>query len=168
MNHIRDVMSERLVTLNQFTSVSAALARLTGESVHHALVVELGELKGVVCCCDLEAAPPQSSVGECMKRHYVFIDDQTSPVDAARLMQRWGIGLLPVFAGEGHVVGVVTRRDLRNKGFLPGRRGVDRCASCGAAHSLLPWRDENIPVFCRDCVELPKPPNGFVTLGGGD
>lgn len=169
MNHVRDMMSDRLVTLNEHVSVSDALLRLKAEKVHHALVVELGELQGVICCCDLEAAPRDSTVGSCMKRHYVFIDDESSPIDAARLMQRWGIGLLPVIAGEGHVVGVVTRRDLRNTGFLPGRLGVDRCASCGETHSLSPWRDDSVPVFCRDCLEPSSSALGFsYTLGGGD
>lgn len=168
MNHIRDMMSEKLVTLNGLVAVSGALARLRSEQVHHALVVDLGELRGVICCCDLESAPQDATVGACMKRHYVFIDDESSPTDAARLMQRWGIGLLPVIAGEGHVVGVVTRRDLRNKGFLPGRPGVDRCAACGETHSLSPWRDDTTPVFCRDCLEPSSPAAGFtITLGGG-
>jgi CBS-domain-containing membrane protein len=168
MNQIRDMMSEKLVTLNEYVGVSDALLRLRNEKVHHALVVELGELKGVICCCDLEAAPHDAAVGACMKRHYVFIDDESSPIDAARLMQRWGIGLLPVIAGEGHVVGVVTRRDLRNRGFLPGRPGVDRCAACGKTHSLSPWRDDTTPVFCRDCLQPSTSPADLnITLEGG-
>lgn len=76
---------------------------------------------------------------------------------------------MPVFAQEGHVVGVVTRRDLRRSGFLPGRRGVDCCASCGTAHSLSPFQDESVPVFCRDCLEPPTSAIGDAfTLGGGD
>lgn len=169
MKHVRDMMSESLVTLNEYVPVSDALLRLKSEKVHHALVVELGELKGVICCCDLESAPHETAVGSCMKRHYVSIDGESSPSDAARLMQRWGIGLLPVIAGEGHVVGVVTRRDLRKTGFLPGRLGIDRCAACGETHSLSPWRDDNVPVFCRDCLEPSSSSLGFSrTLGGGD
>jgi CBS-domain-containing membrane protein len=162
-------MSERLVTLNERISVPRALEQLRAERVHHGLVVELGRVSGVICRCDLDVARLDQTIASCMKRRFVSIEDAASPLDAVNLMQRWGIGLLPVFASEGHVVGVVTRRDLRERGYLPGRRGFDRCASCGAAHSLTPQRDEATPVFCRECLEPPLTSNGFAfTLGGGD
>jgi hypothetical protein len=85
------------------------------------------------------------------------------------MMQRWGIGFLPVIGESGELSGVVTRRDLRRAGFLPNRRGVDRCASCGETHSLEPCTDDWVPVFCRKCAEPPTHPGGFyATLGGGD
>ncbi len=169
MTRIRDVMSERLVTLNEHISVPSALAQLKVEKVHHALVVELGRVSGVVCRCDLDAARTDDVVASCMKRHFVFIEEQASASEAVELMQRWGVGLLPVFANDGYIVGVVTRRDLRNRGYLPGRRGFDCCASCGSAHSLTPRRDDTTPVFCRECLEPALNANGFtVTLGGGD
>jgi CBS-domain-containing membrane protein len=169
MKQIRDLMSERLVTLNERIAVPRALAQLKAEKVHHALVVELGGVAGVVCRCDLELARTDATVSTCMKRHFVFIEDRASPSDAVHLMQRWGVGLLPVFASDGHVVGVVTRRDLRESGYLPGRRGFDRCASCGSTHSLTPQRDDTTPVFCRECLEPPLTSNGYAyTLGGGD
>lgn len=86
MNCIRDVMSERLVTLNEFMPISVALLCLKTEQVHHALVAALGELRGVVCRCDLEAADSSATVSSCMKRHFVFIDDRSTPLEAARLM----------------------------------------------------------------------------------
>jgi len=74
-----------------------------------------------------------------------------------------------VIGDSGELVGVVTRRDLRRTGFLPNRRGVDRCASCGETHSLEPCTDEWLPVFCRNCSEPPTEPDGpYLTLGGGD
>jgi hypothetical protein len=83
-------------------------------------------------------------------------------------MLRWGVGFLPVLDGGGHVIGVITRRDMRAHGALPGQRGVDLCAGCGKDHSLTPRLDETTPVFCRDCLEPTVLPSGFsYTIGGG-
>jgi CBS-domain-containing membrane protein len=169
MDQIQDVMSEHLVTVDPMTPVPDALARLRAEHVHHALVVHHGEMAGVVCSCDLEAAATDAAVCACFKPSYVFIEGEASSSEAAELMQRWGIGFLPVLGHDGQVVGVVTRRDLRARGLLPGERGVDLCAGCGKAHSLTPRVDESTPVFCRDCLEPNVLPSGFsYTIGGGD
>jgi CBS-domain-containing membrane protein len=146
-----------------------ALERLEREAVHHALVATEGDLHGVVCRCDLERVPAKTHVGHCMKKDYVFVDEETTAREAAEMMQRWGIGFLPVIGGTGELVGVVTRRDLRRTGYLPNRRGVDRCASCGETHSLAPCTDDWVPVFCRNCSEPPTSPDGgYLTLGGFD
>jgi CBS-domain-containing membrane protein len=169
MAKVTGVMSKYLVRLPRGITVEEALERLEREAVHHALVTHDGDMEGVVCCCDLERVPAKTRVGDCMKKDYVFVDEETTAREAAEMMQRWGIGFLPVIGGTGELVGVVTRRDLRRTGYLPNRRGVDRCASCGETHSLAPCTDDWIPVFCRKCSEPPTSPDGlYLTLGGGD
>ena len=169
MTRVTSVMSKYLVRLPRTITVQDALERLECEAVHHALVTREGDMEGVVCVCDLERVPSRSHVGECMKKDYVFVDEATTAREAAEMMQRWGIGFLPVIGATGELVGVLTRRDLRRTGFLPNRRGVDRCAACGETHSLAPCTDDWIPVFCRKCSEPPNRPGGpSITLGDGD
>ena len=169
MFKVTSVMSKYLVRVPSALTVEEALERLDREAVHHALVTRDDDLEGVVCRCDLERVSARTHVSACMKRDYLFVDDATTAKEAAEMMQRWGIGFLPVIGESGELSGVVTRRDLRRTGFLPNRRGVDRCASCGEAHSLAPCTDDWVPVFCRNCAEAPTSPEGmYLTLGGGD
>ena len=167
MTGVIHVMSKHLVKLPCSITSEGALEALERESVHHALVTRGDDLEGVVCRCDLERARPNDPVAHFMRKDYLFVDDQTAAREAAAMMQRWGIGFLPVIAASGELAGVVTRRDLRRTGFLPDRWGVDRCAACGESHSLEPRCDDLIPVFCRDC-SAPPPGGLYVTLGGGD
>jgi CBS domain-containing protein len=160
------VMSKRLVKLPCAITAESALDVLEREIVHHALVTRGEDMEGVVCRCDLERARPNDPVADCMRKSYLFVDDRSTAHEAADMMQRWGIGFLPVIAASGELAGVVTRRDLRRTGFLPDRWGVDRCASCGESHSLGPRCDDLVPAFCRDCSE-PPPDGAYVTLGGG-
>jgi CBS domain-containing protein len=169
MIKVTSVMSQYLVRLPASYTAEEALERLEREAVHHALVTRDDDMEGVVCRCDLERVPSRTHVSACMKKDYVFVDDATTAKEAADMMQRWGIGFLPVIGESGEISGVVTRRDLRRTGFLPNRRGVDRCASCGETHSLEPCTDDWVPIFCRKCAEPPTSPGGFyATLGGGD
>ena len=167
--NVTSVMSKYLVRLRSSLRVEDAIERLEREAVHHALVTRGDDLEGVVCVCDLERYRAKTRVAECMKKDYVFVDEATTAREAAELMQRWGIGFLPVIGDTAEIVGVVTRRDLRRTGFLPNRRGVDRCASCGETHSLEPCTNDWVPIFCKKCTERPDSPGGmYMTLGGGD
>ena len=168
MSKVISVMSKYLVRLSGSITAEEAMERLEREAVHHALVTHDDDMEGVVCLCDLERVPSRTRVAACMKKDYVFVDEDTTAREAADMMQRWGIGFLPVISESGDLIGVVTRRDLRRTGFLPNRRGVDRCASCGETHSLAPCTDEWIPVFCKKCSEPPVPRDMYLTLGGGD
>jgi CBS domain-containing protein len=142
MTEVIRVMSKYLVRLSGTITVDDAFERLEHEAVHHAVVTRGDDLDGVVCRCDLERVPARSLVRDCMKKDFIFIDETTTAREAAQLMKQWGIGFLPVISDTGELVGVVTRRDLRRTGFLPNRRGVDRCAACGDSHSLSPSVDD--------------------------
>jgi CBS domain-containing protein len=159
-------MSKYLVRLPRGILAVDALDLLDREAVHHALVTRDDDMEGVVCRCDLETVSGRAHVAECMKKDYVFVDELTTAREAAEMMQRWGIGFLPVIGENGELRGVLTRRDLRRTGFLPNRLGVDRCAACGETHSLEPHEDDWVPVFCKKCCEQPGWP--YLTLGGGD
>jgi len=49
---------------------------------------------------------------ELMSRDLRWVMESTSIQDAALLMNREGVGMLPVCAPDGHVVGVITDRDM--------------------------------------------------------
>ncbi|MCB0101752.1 MAG: CBS domain-containing protein [Anaerolineales bacterium] len=48
----------------------------------------------------------------CMKQHVVFVKEDTTIYDAAKIFARKHIGLLPVVDDEKHPVGVIGMRDL--------------------------------------------------------
>lgn len=134
--------------------------------VHHLLVVQDGEFVGVTCLCDLEKAKDADSVARRMRSPAVCIGEGDTLEQAASLMKQCGVGCLPVIDDDGVLSGVITRRDLRRGGTLPGERGVDRCAHCGSSHKLRPANGKNDAVLCFDCAaaafaqrkSIPPPP----------
>ncbi len=84
------------------------------ESVHHLLVVERGDVVGVVCRCDL--AKPGSQAGQlpvagAIERELWTVPVSTSLAEAADVMERLDVGVLMV-ADEANLLGIVTMRDL--------------------------------------------------------
>ncbi len=161
--HVWEVMSTGLLTATPDEPVSAVSVRARREDVHHVIVVHVtGELLGMLCGCDMDHAWPDARVVEAMSSRPLFIGPGVSLAEAAETMERYGVGALPVLALDGRPLGVVTRSDLRRHGALPGRRGIDRCASCGATRGLCP-RGANDVCFCRGCQEAARQP---CVLGG--
>jgi CBS domain-containing protein len=139
---------------------AARIARAHG--IHHLLVVHRRELVGIACLCDLEDARAFVHVGAIGQSTIVFINASATAEAAAQVMTDSGVGCLPVIGPTGAVVGIVTRRDLRDAGFLPGERGVDLCAACGTGHHLHSRPGSDAPVFCASCVE----PTPDAVIGG--
>jgi CBS domain-containing protein len=164
--HVWEVMSTGLLTTTPDQQVSEVWARARREDVHHVIVVHgSGVLLGMICVCDMERAWSDACVVDTMSSRPLFIGPGMSLTDAAETMERYGVGALPVLALDGRPLGVVTRSDLRRRGALPGRRGIDRCASCGAYRGLCP-RGANDVCFCRACEEAAKQPLDHAVLGG--
>jgi hypothetical protein len=89
------------------------------EGVHRLLVLDDGQLVGIVCRCDLEPAP--SEPVRSVMRHEVFIvDAATTLAEAAALMRALDVGCLPV-ARDGDIVGIITRGDLVRSGLPEAR-----------------------------------------------
>ena len=135
--------------------------------VHDLLVLDAYRLIGIVCLCDLSSACASSTVSELMRRP-ITIGDQATDLEAMDAMDASNVGCLPVVDWSGMLLGVLTRRDLRESG-LDGRR--PSCATCGSTHGLELEGDD--VVFCKHCLEpgcLPAelPRALFYTLGGGD
>lgn len=122
-------------------------------------------LVGVLCGCDMDGADPDAPVGTVMSSCPLFVGPAARLAEAAETIERYGVGALPVLSLDGRLVGVVTRSDLRRHGALPGQRGVDSCASCGAIHSLSP-RGVNDVCFCKSCWEAARQASDQVVDGG--
>lgn len=148
---VQDIMSRAPVVIDARASADHARSVAEDERVHHLLVVDDGELVGVVCLCDLGWALPVDAVGGVMRSPVVTVAPGDSIAQAARTMTECGVGCLPVIGEDGVLSGVVTRSDLRAAGALRGEPGVDRCAACGDSHHLKPPDCPDSPVLCFAC-----------------
>jgi len=167
---VAEIMSTALLVAHADESMQLVRERAVQRGVHHVVVLHRGgELMGVICGCDMDEAWPDTRVRDAMKGQSMFIGHNQSLAAAAETMQRYGIGALPVLDAAGRLTGIVTRSDLRRRGVLPNQRGVDRCASCGGSHRLLPCGSTEI-CFCRACVEAGRraSDDAYVVLGDGD
>jgi signal-transduction protein with cAMP-binding, CBS, and nucleotidyltransferase domain len=156
------LMSARPVAVDGNLEAHAAAQVARRRGVHHLLVVHQGELVGIVCLCDLENAPAFDHVDGIGRSSIVFINSSATAEAGAQVMRDSGVGCLPVIDSTGAVVGIVTRRDLRDAGLLPAERGVDLCATCGTGHHLHSRPNSEPPVFCASCLEVTP----GATLGG--
>ncbi|MBI2895746.1 MAG: CBS domain-containing protein [Deltaproteobacteria bacterium] len=165
----RDVggrMSRSLVTVAPATAAQEAQRVADVCRIRHLLVVEEGELRGVLCTCDLRHTSPDAPVSERMSTPPVTVARSAPAALAAGLMRHHGIGCLPVL-DEGRLVGVITRRDVGDL-LAKERREDDRCTYCGGEHHVRPGR-YGLPT-CLDCGELCRPPELpglYDDLGGG-
>jgi acetoin utilization protein AcuB len=124
---IRDVMQTTLVTVAPDTVLPEAARLVSQRGIRHLLVVEGGQLVGIVSDRDLKRAMASSAttleahelayllnrlpVREIMTRSVITIGALFPVEDAARLMVQEKIGALPV-TEEGRPVGIVTETDV--------------------------------------------------------
>jgi CBS domain-containing protein len=127
--HVQEIMTSPVVTIAPDTGVKQAAALLVEHGFTALPVVEAGTLVGIVTEADLvplESAPDPrshitplpaggqrlpSTVAEVMTRNVVTLPPDADAAQAAQLMLAHGLRSLPVSA-DGHLVGIVTRRDL--------------------------------------------------------
>jgi acetoin utilization protein AcuB len=165
-----DLMSERPAMVDAGLEAHAAARFARARGVHHLLVVRDEELVGVVCLCDVESAQASTRLGTLLGAPVVVVDSSATAEACAELMRDHGVGCLPVGDSLGALVGIVTRRDLREAGLLPLERGIDLCSSCGTGHHLRAHPGSDGSVFCAACLEETPGPNSidglYRTLGG--
>ncbi|MGE0710595.1 MAG: CBS domain-containing protein [Planctomycetota bacterium] len=120
---VRDCMREDLIVLAPTDSLEEAVERMGARAARHALVVERGQLRGILSTTDL--------LGAFDREHLVFPGlvseamthgplETVTPCalaeEAAELMAQRGVHALPITSG-GHPVGILTSTDLL--GWLP-------------------------------------------------
>src|SRR5262245_43933899 len=132
---VREVMTASLVTVFPATAVADAVWICQDAGIHHLLVVERGELRGITCLFDLREADHEDTVERCMTTPVVCIGPATRLQEALELMRARGIGCLPVVESR-RLVGIVTRGDLRKAGFPAEEVADPVCAACGSHHHV--------------------------------
>lgn len=104
-------MSRSVVSVRPGDTVAVARDRLRTHQVHHLLVMNEGEIAGVLAFRDLAGKADDQIVSEIMNREVATIDADSTLRRAASLMIRSTTGCLPVVEG-GAVAGIITTTDL--------------------------------------------------------
>jgi CBS domain-containing protein len=153
---VRPYMSRGLVSVRPGTSAFDAKALLRTKGIHHAPVVECGDLLGMVCTCDLWNAHPYDRLYWLMSRRVITVRVTASVIAAAKIMLETGVGCLPVI-DESRICGVITREDLVRAG-IPFERSGGVCAMCGSHRHVPPRRSRTTLSLCRECMDRSAPP----------
>ena len=114
---VYEVMSKDIETVKPAVHATEARARMRSRKIHHLVVTEGGNLRGIVSDRDLGGAKLPKTLGK-----WTVADLMTSPVvtvttrtpirRAAQLMKGRSIGSLVVTSANGKVAGIVTVSDL--------------------------------------------------------
>ncbi len=131
---IHEIMSTGVESVPPTTSIGEARARMERSHIHHLVVMEKGEVVGVVSERDLGGRNPSGISGErpvreVMTGDVVTATPTTTVRKAANLMRGYSIGCLPIL--DRGLVGIVTVTDLLEligggapRDERPGRRLV--------------------------------------------
>lgn len=113
---LADIMTPRVVTVRATEPASAAWTRMRRRGIRHLVVMDGGNVAGVVSERDLGGRSGAvqrrgRTVGSMMTRSVVTASPNVTVRDAANLMRSKLIGSLPVME-EGKLVGIVTATDV--------------------------------------------------------
>jgi CBS domain-containing protein len=117
---VADIMTKAAVTDSPSDTLAEAASKMWREKTGSLLVMEDGELKGIVTERDLlrvvgEGKDPKSvTVADAMTHDPVTVPPDTALIAAAYIMFEKWFRHLPVVTGEGDLVGVISLRDLLN------------------------------------------------------
>src|SRR3712207_5927223 len=115
---VTDVMATQVISVSPHTEIRDAARRMVDAEVGAAVVLdEAGELVGVITERDLlrclsEGVTGSSSVHDRMTRHVLTAAPGTDLAEALALMVSGHFRHLPVVNDDGHVIGMVSMRDL--------------------------------------------------------
>ena len=118
--HVQDVMTSEVVVAHPTTPVKQVAGLLADHGLSALPVVDgRGRVLGIVSEADLlgnnqRLADGQgaATAGEVMASPAVAVTPRATVTEAARRMQASGVKRLPVVAGSGRLVGIVSRADL--------------------------------------------------------
>lgn len=129
---VSEIMSTGVQSVRPGAPIAQALTRMRSRAIHHLLVMEEAELRGVVSLRDLtprgrKGLPQARVVGDVMTPRVVTVGPETSVHRASNLMRGHSIGCVVVME-EGTPVGIVTFADLLERIAEPRRHRLDRHA----------------------------------------
>ncbi len=162
---IGDVMKSPVISVEAIMDVIDALQVAKDHNIHHLAVVERGELRGIVCTCDLRDASLNSPVEHIMHRDVATVVASCSIHEAAELMVRRGVGSVVVTHGK-QAVGIATRLDIsEHDEAITDLMSQCKCAACGSLQHLRIGNDGEY--LCVSCLDRASP-DGWFDLGAGD
>jgi CBS domain-containing protein len=157
---VAEVMGTELFTVTPDTVVGSALRLASNRRIRHFLVIDGGNLAGIVCQTDLRQARQNALVSDCMKSPVLCIGPETTVSEATDIMRENGVGCLPVVTGA-FLVGMVTRDRLLQLTELTNV--VDEvtqagegpaCTACGSCYEVKPNFRAAMLDLCADCAAL--------------
>jgi len=127
MLRVRDLMSEKPITVHPDTLMLEARQRMLLARIRHLVVTEGEGVAGIVTDRDIRLNLPSPAtslsvwevnfllakltVGDVMTRAVVLVDPKRSAAEAAQIMLTHKISALPVTEGE-RLVGIITESDF--------------------------------------------------------
>ncbi|HET9959766.1 MAG TPA: CBS domain-containing protein [Polyangiaceae bacterium] len=156
-------MKTPVKTVSPFMEAAQALQFAEDTGVHHLPLVEHGQVRGLVCTCDLEELELRAPISRAVRRPPVTVSTSASIADAMATMAREAVGSVLVLEGQS-IVGIVTREDLNgiDWGDVPGFR----CSSCGSVKHLK--SEGSRGTLCLDCRSHAGPETPFDETSVGD
>jgi CBS domain-containing protein len=118
MQKVSEVMSTDVQTISPDDTIEEAAQEMRDGDFGLVPVVEDEELVGVVTDRDIairavaEGKDPGTPVSEVMSEGVVWVNEDDSVEDAARIMSEHQIRRLPVVDSEQHIVGIVSLGDF--------------------------------------------------------
>ena len=114
--NVEQIMSKPVFTIAQNVSLDVAHRTMQEHHTHHLVVVEGGEIVGVLSARDLERRrlpiiEDKWFVGDIMSKPAIVAHPETTTAEAVTLMRGMAHGCLPVVDGT-ELVGIVTTSDL--------------------------------------------------------
>ncbi|HVY25810.1 MAG TPA: CBS domain-containing protein [Polyangiaceae bacterium] len=162
---VSELMRQPVVSVGPGASVQEVTELAESKGIHHIPIVQRGKLLGLVCTCDLQAAPPALPVLQLARRNVITAMPDCNAGDAARLMMTHVVGSLLIANGDG-VWGIVTRSDLaRSDAALAALLAPVHCAACKSRHHLQ--RGAGDTFLCAACAERANASHWFDD-GGSD
>jgi CBS domain-containing protein len=118
MQKVSEVMSTDVQTISPDDTIEEAAQEMRDGDFGLVPVVEDEQLVGVMTDRDIairavaEGKDPSTPVGEVMSEGVVWVNEDDSIEDAARIMSEHQIRRLPVVDSEQHLVGIVSLGDF--------------------------------------------------------
>ena len=142
---VQSIMSTRLVTVELDDKLKAVKEVFDTMKFHHLLVVEEGQLVGVISDRDLlralspfigssmeadrDVATLNRRVHQIMTRKPITLGPQAAVVDAVALFLAHDISCIPVVDTACRPIGILSWRDVLRSSALPLSRDVEQVAS---------------------------------------
>lgn len=143
---VSEIMSVGVQSVRPGTPLATARDRMRAKKIHHLLVVEEGEIRGVLSLRDLTprgrvGSAPKLTVGDAMTSRVVTVAPDTSVRRAANMMRGHSIGCV-IVVDDGGPVGIVTLADMMELVAEPRRHRADRHTPPDL-HFLVPHKKQH-------------------------